>query len=460
MSYQNYIPKTLSIQGSDLTGTDGTANRTYTISDSGVLSDGMQLSINGTLLHEGASYDFTVSGSVITFLNIVDNSDIIQIIYFVGYSIPSFSSNTNLKYASPLMLVEILGLKTDVPTWESGSSPVLETVGTGNGSTTIFYLDHKNVLSDSYIFSYGASASATTQLTETTHYTIDKDNGKITLTSTGKTLISTNNIYASYSYISNGMSDSYLVDVLSRAEAQVDGIVNSTFTDGTEDNPSYPVTIEIQASEGFYQDRIIVNKKPMIDITSTLSADISAVVASIALASGDGDKFSTSGYIIIGSEVISYTGITTDTLTGCTRGALGTTAATHSSGDDVHTTILFRSDTEEGTAVSWTVQAWNTDMYASEDGLVYKFGDASPDFVSGLGVANRIKIIYYYGHDTIPEDIKRLTLLFAKRMLIRDNVGKAMIMGRDEFRPEMYNIDQDEINLITGKYIVLPMGNT
>jgi hypothetical protein len=40
----------------------------------------------------------------------------------------------------------------------------------------------------------------------------------------------------------------------------------------------------------------------------------------------------TAGYVKLENEIIKYTGKTTTTLTGCTRGALGTTAASHTSG--------------------------------------------------------------------------------------------------------------------------------
>ena len=159
-------------------------------------------------------------------------------------------------------------------------------------------------------------------------------------------------------------------------------------------------------------------------------------------------------------------GFSTDTLTGCTRGSLGSTAASHDEDDEVHTTILFVSGTSEGTSVTFIPEAWDTDMHATEDGLIYRFdnyttsGYTTDNFLCKKDVANRIKIIYLYGYDTIPEDIKRLNVLLAKRILIRDNVGKSLIEGRDEFRPEMYNIDEDEIKSIVGSYIVLPMGNT
>ena len=46
----------------------------------------------------------------------------------------------------------------------------------------------------------------------------------------------------------------------------------------------------------------------------------------------DASQFPTSGtnFIQIGSEEISYTGISANTLTGVTRGVRNTTAATHS----------------------------------------------------------------------------------------------------------------------------------
>jgi hypothetical protein len=99
-------------------------------------------------------------------------------------------------------------------------------------------------------------------------------------------------------------------------------------------------------------------------------------------------------------------------------------------------------------------------MYANQDGLIYKFKDADPDQLYRTGVASRIKIIYYYGYNTIPQDIKRLTILYAKKMLKADNISKALIAGRNEFRPEMVDVDEEEIRRIVGHYIVLPMGNT
>ena len=62
--------------------------------------------------------------------------------------------------------------------------------------------------------------------------------------------------------------------------------------------------------------------------TTTLGAAVSTTTATTITVADSGD-FDTQGRVIIDSEVISYTGKTATTLTGCTRGEEGTTAATH-----------------------------------------------------------------------------------------------------------------------------------
>ncbi len=360
-----------------------------------------------------------------------------------------------LKYTTTLQFAEVVGVMKEIPSWDISGTPTNEAVGTGNNSITQFFLDQRNIIAGSYTLYANAVA-----MIETTHYTIDKSTGEITLTTAGVTILSTNNLTAKYKYFSNGMSDSYVTSVLERSEKEVDKKINSTCTDGTATNPSYPSETELQSSEGFFMDRISTNKKPLIDIETTLNGDLAIDAVTIPLATGTGGDYPTAGIIIIGSEAITYTGISTDSLTGCTRGAFETTAATHDDEDAVHSTILFRSDTTEGTAVSWTVQPWSTSMNATAEGLIYKFKGADPSPLTRQGVAERVKIIYYYGYDTIPEEITRLALLFAKKMLSQDNIGKAIIAGRNEFRPEMLDANEKEIQDIMSSYVVLPMGNT
>jgi hypothetical protein len=67
--------------------------------------------------------------------------------------------------------------------------------------------------------------------------------------------------------------------------------------------------------------------------TSTLSSSINTSVTSLTMASST--SFPSSGTVIINNELITYTTNSGGTLSGLTRGASGTTAASHSSGDTV-----------------------------------------------------------------------------------------------------------------------------
>ena len=67
--------------------------------------------------------------------------------------------------------------------------------------------------------------------------------------------------------------------------------------------------------------------------TTTLNGGINSSATSITLTSAAG--FISAGTIVVDTESITYSGISTNTLTGCVRGANGTTAAAHSTGATV-----------------------------------------------------------------------------------------------------------------------------
>lgn len=62
-------------------------------------------------------------------------------------------------------------------------------------------------------------------------------------------------------------------------------------------------------------------------ISTTLNGAIDSLVTTINVI--DTTSFPSTGYIVIDSEIISYTGKTGTSFTGCTRGADGTSAASH-----------------------------------------------------------------------------------------------------------------------------------
>lgn len=69
------------------------------------------------------------------------------------------------------------------------------------------------------------------------------------------------------------------------------------------------------------------------DYTTTITSNITSNQNSIPVVSTTG--FSASGAIVIDYEIITYTGITATSFTGCTRGAYKTTASSHTSGSYV-----------------------------------------------------------------------------------------------------------------------------
>lgn len=81
--------------------------------------------------------------------------------------------------------------------------------------------------------------------------------------------------------------------------------------------------------------------------TTTLDGALSASATSITVASTSG--FSPSGRIIIDSEVISYTNLTSTQFRGCTRAEEGTTAATHTTTTTVTERDIVYTGNEEPT---------------------------------------------------------------------------------------------------------------
>ena len=62
--------KVLNITGADLSGSNNTASRTYTLPDQAYLGSTLRIALNGLVLHEGASADYTLSSLVITFVGV------------------------------------------------------------------------------------------------------------------------------------------------------------------------------------------------------------------------------------------------------------------------------------------------------------------------------------------------------------------------------------------------------
>ena len=99
--------------------------------------------------------------------------------------------------------------------------------------------------------------------------------------------------------------------------------------------------------------------------TTTLNGTINSSVTSIILTSATG--FGTSGTILVDSELITYSGVSTNTLTGCTRGASGTIAAAHTTGAVVQLATTFGGWGDPAAAtISTQLRTWTQTSFGQE----------------------------------------------------------------------------------------------
>ena len=147
--------------------------------------------------------------------------------------------------------------------------------------------------------------------------------------------------------------------------------------------------------------------------TTLLDGAIDAVVTTITVDSTA--DFPIAGVMNIGSEKISYTGVTATTFTGCTRGALGTTAASHADNASVTITTrckslrAFRSFlialnvTKDGVnfprVVKWSTEAATQTLPASwnetnsvVDAGEFELADTKGDILDGLQLRDSFMI--------------------------------------------------------------------
>ena len=96
-------------------------------------------------------------------------------------------------------------------------------------------------------------------------------------------------------------------------------------------------------------------------VTTTLNGAINASTTTIVLTDASQLPSTGTNFVLIGTEMIQYTGVSSNTLTGVTRGARGTTAASHSDGVTVTNGTdyaAWNEQTEEGLALDpgmWSI---------------------------------------------------------------------------------------------------------
>ena len=129
-------------------------------------------------------------------------------------------------------------------------------------------------------------------------------------------------------------------------------ITGATFT---STNNSANVTINKTSHTLQAGDYITLTSVTVPGATSTLNGAITASATTITLA--DASSFSTSGSVRINDEIITYSGKSTNDLTGCTRGTGGTTAIAHDTATAVRESTVTRFNTTDFTNNIFEVQS-------------------------------------------------------------------------------------------------------
>ena len=359
-----------------------------------------------------------------------------------------------MAYATTLQLAKFMNIMRTIPDRNLvGESRTEELVGVGNSSATAFYLDYGFVVASSYTIYKGTVVTSLTALTETTDYTLDKEYGKITLTSAGVTSVGTSNIYAKYNYIPAdiGFTDAEMSDAIARAEEQIDRFTNNHFAVSTDTTPDWnKTTNEQQFGKGpFRRNYFTLFKYPVPSVSTQLNGAVTAAATTITVDSTAG--FPTAGFLLIEDDKIEYTGKSSTTFTGCTS------VAAHADDTAVASYVVEISTTEPGGAITWDVLKESTEFEIDKNtGQVHIYADGDNYFGTYVdiessplkGVANRFRVSYLSGESSIPDDVVKATLMLASKDLMSRAVRHAHSAGLNDFNPSLLNVDQEELNRV------------
>jgi len=127
-------------------------------------------------------------------------------------------------------------------------------------------------------------------------------------------------------------------------------ITGATFT---STNGSATVTVNATGHGLAVGDYFTFSSVTVPGATTTLNGAITDSDTTITLT--DASSFSTSGSVRIEDEIITYTGKSSNDLTGCTRGTNGTTAAAHADGTAVRESTVTRYNTSDFTTNTFEV---------------------------------------------------------------------------------------------------------
>ena len=208
--------------------------------------------------------------------------------------------------------------------------------------------------------------------------------------------------------------------------------------------------------------------------SNTVNGTLTDAATTVTVASTTG--FSVTGTVMIGTEQITYTGLTTTTFTGCTRGANSTTPAAHSDTDPVSQTWTVIDSGRTG-ALKYTFRRINfsgTEILAFADGAnnaSYWNGTSVTD-VNGTNAPvdpHYISVFkntgFYAGMSSNPQEIIFTAPLSLDDFSVANGAGSFVIdspvTGMIVFRDSLFIFSANRIYKLTGSsqadYQLLPV---
>ena len=455
-----YIPISETFRGSSCTGSNGATNRTLALTQLTAQLSGMVLVVDGTTLHHGASADYTLSSNIITFLNAIYDTSFIDVNY--NYTVVS-ALGSSATYATPLQVAEYLELDKEVPNHKGGSHTLETVIAAAAASTTTVYTAKAQLIAGTYTFSHGTSATATqTTLTETTHYTLDKDTGAFTLTSAGVTEVGgVDGVFGAYKY-NTKFDNTKIQALLDREQANLDDTTDGHWADGTVATPTYDQILnEEHTGRGFVDNTYSTKLYPVANVTTLLDGAVTADDTTITVDSTNG--FPSSGNFAIGTDKIVYTGKTSTTFTGCTS------VSAHDDNSKVTNYVVEVSNTAQGTTPTFTTLQEETDYELDHqtgeitllkddyfvDGRFFTQETTTPQRFT----PNRLRTSYLHGFSTIPGEITQLLILMVGKSLYSGQVLNAIDRGTDGFSSNGITDVRAEIKRLIIKHTSIKMSN-
>jgi len=364
-------------------------------------------------------------------------------------------------YCTTKEVIEFLGLDASIPDYDgnagSGNDPEEIISASGASTATTFYTDKTRVIDDTYTFSYGASQTASqTNLTETTHYTYNKDTGAFLLNSAGFIAVGSNGVYSVYKYIQSGSkyTDSVISDIIDRKTAFID----------KETYQSWQTTAlslqEEHAGRGGSDRLYRVDNQPVIFIRSRLNGDVTD--SDVTFVVDDTTGFTAGDYLTVDSEVVLVDAVVDSTDLTVTRAQYGTMAASHVDEARLCNVVVESSNASEGFSPSFKVLSFDDEFEISDTGAVQvlhidAFGSQIPglDVYPARHIFNRLKVTYRSGMSTVPEDVNNLCILMVAKEMFASQVLNALSRGTDGFKTDGIRHVDDEIKRLLNKLRLL-----